>query len=172
MTMIAKTYSERSNAIRAARSALGKEAQPGVDFETGKVPGGWSWAILPSHVTEVAIAAPAAPAAADDLEIPACLKISAEERAEGWKKNPPKAAPKMVSKPKKQPKQVENKTDLVLQMLKGKGASIEALTKATGWQAHTLRARICVLRKPQGHGGIGLMVIREKVDGATVYRAA
>ena len=42
----------------------------------------------------------------------------------------------------------QTKTDLVLSMLqKPNGASLEAICKATGWQAHSARAMLSGLRK-------------------------
>lgn len=59
-----------------------------------------------------------------------------------------------------------DKTALVISMLKGKGASVEQLTKATGWLPHTLRARISGLAKPPQK----LKIERERKDGVTTYR--
>lgn len=42
-----KTYSKRSNAQRAARSALGADAREGIDFETSKTDdGGWAFTAI------------------------------------------------------------------------------------------------------------------------------
>ena len=46
-----------------------------------------------------------------------------------------------------------------------KGAGINELQKATGWQAHSIRAAITGLRKR------GITVTRSQDDGVTVYRA-
>ena len=46
-----------------------------------------------------------------------------------------------------------------------KGARINELQKATGWQAHSIRAAITGLRKR------GITVTRSQDDGVTVYRA-
>ena len=46
-----------------------------------------------------------------------------------------------------------------------KGARINDLQKATGWQAHSIRAAITGLRKR------GITVTRSQDDGVTVYRA-
>ena len=46
-----------------------------------------------------------------------------------------------------------------------KGAKINELQKATGWQAHSIRAAITGLRKR------GITVTRSQDDGVTVYRA-
>lgn len=116
----------------------------------------------------------------DDLDIPAGLKLTPEQRREGWDKNPPKAAPAretitMTKKAKKQSKTKgaagAEKTETLLKML-GKGATVDALCKATGWLPHTLRARLSTLAKSKKDGGIGLKLERERVDGVTTYRAA
>ena len=46
-----------------------------------------------------------------------------------------------------------------------KGAGINELQKATGWQAHSIRAAITGLRKR------GITITRSQDDGVTVYRA-
>ena len=46
-----------------------------------------------------------------------------------------------------------------------KGAGINELQKATGWQAHSIRAALTGLRKR------GITVSRSQDDGVTVYRA-
>ena len=79
----------------------------------------------------------------------------------------PKPARTVESKPAKAPRGEarprSNKTDLLLSMLAGDGA---ALTKATEWLPHTLRARIA------GLGKGGFKVARDRKDGVTTYRIA
>jgi hypothetical protein len=118
--------------------------------------------------------------AGDGLDVPEALMVSAQERREAWEKNPPKAAPKTepelaMAKPKtsKQRKGRDakpgDKTALLISMLKSKtGATVDTLTKATGWLPHTLRARISGLAKPPHK----LKVERERADGVTSYRIA
>mgnify|MGYP000904758583 FL=1 len=65
-----------------------------------------------------------------------------------------------------------DKTAKLIEMLKGKGATVEQLTKATDWLPHTLRARISNLCKAKKDGGLGLKIERERVDGVTSYRIA
>lgn len=121
--------------------------------------------------------------------IPAFCKIAPEDRKAEWARNPPKAAPAPIkeatvaktSKAKagsKQPKGAKDvrtsgadKTETLLAMLK-KGATVEALCKATAWLPHTLRARISGLAKLKKDGGLGLKIERERVDGVTSYRVA
>lgn len=57
------------------------------------------------------------------------------------------------------------KKALVEQLLKSdKGATIEELTKQTGWQAHTVRGHLSILKKA------GAEIISERVDGVRYYR--
>jgi hypothetical protein len=57
------------------------------------------------------------------------------------------------------------KKEQLVTMLK-KGATVEALTMALGWQPHTLRASISML------GKTGIKVARERADGVTSYKIA
>jgi DNA-binding transcriptional ArsR family regulator len=45
-----------------------------------------------------------------------------------------------------------------------KGATIEELAKQTGWQAHTVRGHLSILKKA------GAEIISERIDGARRYR--
>lgn len=57
------------------------------------------------------------------------------------------------------------KKALVEQLLKSdKGATIEELSKQTGWQAHTVRGHLSILKKA------GAEIISERVDGVRYYR--
>lgn len=57
------------------------------------------------------------------------------------------------------------KKALVEQLLKSdKGATIEELTKQTGWQAHTVRGHLSILKKA------GAEIISERVDGVRYYK--
>lgn len=59
------------------------------------------------------------------------------------------------------------KTEKVVELLKrSKGASLEELTKATGWLPHTTRAAMTGLRK-KGH-----TVERTTIDGVSRYSIA
>jgi hypothetical protein len=59
------------------------------------------------------------------------------------------------------------KVDQILVLLKRPdGASIEDLTAATGWQAHSVRAALSGLRKRD------IAVASERLDGATRYRVS
>ena len=48
------------------------------------------------------------------------------------------------------------------------GASIEQLSKATGWQSHSVRGAISGQLKKK----LGLNVLSEKLDGTRLYRIA
>ena len=57
------------------------------------------------------------------------------------------------------------KKALVEQLLTSdKGATIEELSKQTGWQAHTVRGHLSILKKA------GAEIISERVDGVRRYR--
>lgn len=65
---------------------------------------------------------------------------------------------------KKTPAKKTTKTDKVIALLKREqGASLEDLTKATGWLPHTTRAAMTGLRK-KGHA-----IARTTVDGESRY---
>lgn len=57
---------------------------------------------------------------------------------------------------------------LVELMRRAEGATIEAMMKATGWQAHSVRGAISGAVKK----AMSLQVTSEKVDGVRVYRIA
>ena len=60
-----------------------------------------------------------------------------------------------------------DKTVLLISVLKNKaGASVDQLTKATGWLPHTLRARISRLANPPHN----MKVTRNRNEGVTRYR--
>ena len=60
-----------------------------------------------------------------------------------------------------------SKLSTVVAMLREKrGASIDQLVKATGWQKHSVRGALSGAVKKK----LGLAVISEKIEGARVYR--
>lgn len=63
-------------------------------------------------------------------------------------------------------KQGKKKPDIILAMLsRAKGATIEQLQEATGWQPHSVRAVISILRKK------GTPIVRSQgKDGTTLYQ--
>jgi len=61
----------------------------------------------------------------------------------------------------------DSKLGIVIGMLRSNtGATIDALSKATGWQAHSIRGAISGAIKKQR----GLIVTSEKVEGVRTYR--
>lgn len=76
-------------------------------------------------------------------------------------RNPPKDSPKQRPNPGAPPKHPApakkvaalgtSKADLVLNAIKGNGATLDALVKLTGWQKHTVRARVATLQTKGGH---------------------
>lgn len=199
--METRTYTEKSNARRAARAA---GVDPGLVFETDDgftftppsdpAPHTLGREIIADEKATTArdLAIEHSGAAPHDLVdtaakavddgIPAFCKISPEERKAAWERNPPKAAaikPEIPMAKKAKRKKGDkaangsgaDKNATLLSMLK-KGATVEELTKALGWLPHTLRARISRLNKPKSKGGEGINIERERVDGVTSYRIA
>ena len=58
-----------------------------------------------------------------------------------------------------------SKSAMLLELLGGKGSTVEAMCKALGWQAHTLRAALT--RLPNG-----AKAERTREDGVTFYKLA
>ena len=76
----------------------------------------------------------------------------------------PKPAP--TRKPAHQAR-TGTKQETVMEMLKAKaGATIPAIMKVTGWQAHSVRGFLSGHVKKK----LGLTVAREKTDGDSIYR--
>ncbi len=201
-----RTYTEKSNARRAARAAgvdpnLVIETEDGFTFappaetetngndqqqhDNGSDPDASAARMKAAHAaadTTLGDQVDMSAAEADD-NIPAFCKIPAEERKAAWIKNPPRAAvtkqetdmakaktPKRRKGSKELRTSGGDKTAKLLSMLKGKGSTVEAMTKALDWLPHTLRARISGLAKPKSKGGEGLKIERERTDGVTSYR--
>lgn len=60
-----------------------------------------------------------------------------------------------------------SKLNAIIELMRAKrGASIDALVKATGWQQHSVRGAISGMLKKK----LGLKVVSERVDGARTYR--
>jgi hypothetical protein len=90
------------------------------------------------------------------------LKAASPRKQPAAKTKGAKTKTRIKGKPAKQ----GSKGDLLESMLKRRGgASVPDLMKATGWQVHTLRARISVGTK-QNRWKLG----RERKDGVTSYR--
>ena len=72
------------------------------------------------------------------------------------------------SKPSKvAAKVVSSKVDTIIALLRRKqGVDLKELTKATGWQPHSVRGALSGTVKKK----LGLPITSEKVDGRHVYR--
>jgi hypothetical protein len=199
--METRTYTEKSNARRAARAAgidpnLVFATDDGFTFTPPAETNGHDHAeesplkeaiglavergISPNEFVaiaeDIADGLDSAPASTDD-DIPAFCKLSPETRKAAWQRNPPKPAAikesimakAKTAKRSKEPKQSgADKTALLLSMLKGKGSTVEAMTKALDWLPHTLRARISRLPKDDKK----IKIERTRADGVTTYRIA
>lgn len=67
---------------------------------------------------------------------------------------------------RKVPTATPTKLDRMITLLRQKkGASLEELCKATGWQAHSVRGAIAGSLKKKGH-----VITSEKIDGVRRYR--
>ena len=73
-----------------------------------------------------------------------------------------------TSKANHAPQKRQTKADLVASLLRrSKGATIEEMAEATGWQPHSVRAFLTGLRKK------GAEIVREqRKSGASAYRIA
>ncbi len=197
--METRTYTERSNARRAARAA-GLDPDTIVETEDGFEV---RFAPLMDAVNDVMERKPSpikqavetaierglspkqfvaeAEKVADALDgIPEFCKIAPEKRKESWIKNPPKVAAAnlreaiTMAKPKAKEKKAKgatgaDKNATLLSMLKA-GATVEALCDKLEWLPHTLRARISRLNKPKSRGGEGLTIQRAREDRITSYK--
>ena len=78
----------------------------------------------------------------------------------------PAPKPARTNKPARQAR-TGTKQETVMEMLKAKsGATIPAIMKVTGWQAHSVRGFFSGHVKKK----LGLTVAREKTDGNSIYR--
>lgn len=74
--MATKTYSNRGNCIRAARTALGKTAKPGTDFEVTKDGNVYSWRSLKARKRAQAAKGERAPVSGQPMAIKLMKYIS------------------------------------------------------------------------------------------------
>ena len=85
---------------------------------------------------------------------------------DGARATPPTERPKNQKVGASKQKAATGKAGTILGLLmRPRGARINELQKATGWQAHSIRAAITGLRKR------GITITRSQDDGVTVYRA-
>ncbi len=161
-----KTYSTRTNAIRAARKELSGDAIAGLDFTVIEQPAG-RWGYEPRNAaagatpalqsaaptngdaTEGAHEAPAGEPASQDAP---ASKSAPTERPKRTRRKP--AAAKADKPPR------ENKGEAMLAMLwRPEGATVAEIAEAFGWLPHTTRAAISTkVRKA------GLSITSEKVQ--------
>lgn len=73
-----------------------------------------------------------------------------------------KASNKKNTQKNKQPSRLDQLEELLLQP---KGASIDEMCQATGWQSHSIRGAIAGALKKRGH-----VVISDKESGTRHYR--
>ncbi|GAA4647459.1 hypothetical protein GCM10023115_54210 [Pontixanthobacter gangjinensis] len=67
---------------------------------------------------------------------------------------------------KQLPTKAPSKLDTLEKLLKRKnGASIAEMTKATGWQQHSVRGAMAAALKKRGH-----IISSDKIDGVRRYR--
>jgi hypothetical protein len=160
--MLNKTFSVRSNAIRNARSALGKAAQQGVHFTVSGEKGAYTWSPVDGapEVRGGGFVDTNAPAVAD--EKPDNNKLAAAAQASGALKfgktaRKPRNHPAKSSRVKRSGKKVGRKQITSVAAVSGKrlkmfklissakGASLRTLTTALGWQKHTVRGAISTI---------------------------
>ena len=136
-----KAYTNRQNAVRAARSALGREAVERRDFHlTTSGPDdqiAWHWVEGPEPTPETA----------------------AEQ--------PPQTAPEAASEPAATVRPTKGRA--VLTMLRRHGGATNAeIMEATGWQTHTVRGFFAGKQfKAMGYKAVRF----EREDGTAAYRA-
>jgi hypothetical protein len=89
------------------------------------------------------------------------------EKAQGPKKAKTRASPPAAPEPTPMPAKL-NKTELMVQLLtRPQGASVEAMSEATGWLPHSVRGFMAGSLKKK----LGMTVSSEKTDGVRIYRA-
>lgn len=97
-----------------------------------------------------------------DVSEASASPLSSDEEGDRSSAKPPSSGPQSVS-----PRVGSKLADVIALLTRPEGASIDELTAATGWLAHTTRAALTGLRKR------GIPVDRDKrSDGTTIYRNA
>lgn len=141
--MSEKTFSVRSNAVRNARGQLGKGAKQGVHFNVIKATDAnqFSWVPVegapPVDATEM-VAATVAPV------VVAAVKRASKGRAKARKvvKVRRKAGRKSITSVAA----VSGKRRRMFRLIASpKGASLDTLVKALGWQKHTVRGAVSTI---------------------------
>lgn len=135
---MSKSHSVRSNAVRSARKVLGKDAKQGVHFVIdGNKESGFTWAAIegaPAVEASAVVEKPSEKAPKSPETMPAEAKAPKQVR---------KYLKKRTTKPNKSSDDVSGKRRKLIAMVTSpKGASLDTLTKALGWQKHTVRGAI------------------------------
>ena len=126
-----KTYSKKSNARRAAVADLGREAVEGVDYCLIQKGRDWTWSAMPRNPTGGSRQGTSEPRAA-----PGETRIHSTR--------------------------IGSKQAKVITMLRRpQGASLDEITRKTGWQRHTVRGAISGALKKK----LGLTITSERVEG-------
>lgn len=155
--MSEKTFSVRSNAVRAARAALGKSAKQGIDFVINGEKGSYTFSRLAEASVGVSTVAPVDFEDVLDLvastdrppaENPVPVPVPAPAKAAVRKVKAAKVT-KPVTKYLKKRKGADDvsgkRRKLVKLITSPKGASLDTITKVLGWQKHTVRGAISTL---------------------------
>lgn len=144
-----QTFSVRSNAVRNARSKLGKAAQQGVHFVIKGNKPEFTWEPIEGAPTVAESVTENAVAEANIEQAMATEQTPAKPR-KAKKARVPKAVVKYLGKRVKGANDVSGKRRQLINMITGKnGASLEAICKRLGWQKHTVRGAISTA-KDQG----------------------
>jgi hypothetical protein len=142
-----KSFSIRSNAVRNARGQLGKAAKQGVHFTVIKDADTNKFSWVPVEGTPaVEVAETVAPEATTVVAVtPAVKVIKAKVRARVAKKAP-KVRRKAGRKSITSVAAVSGKRRRMFRLIASpKGASLDTLVKALGWQKHTVRGAVSTI---------------------------
>jgi len=120
------------------------------------------WAVIQKlATTDAAVEAPA------DLAAPTAPQQKKAPKASKASKKAPKAKTAEPAKAAGAPREGTAKANVIAMLQRKGGATLDAIRKATSWQAHTVRGFISILGSKQG------MKIdsSKREDGARVYEA-
>lgn len=145
-----QTFSVRSNAVRNARSKLGKAAQQGVHFVIKGSKPEFSWEPIEGAPTVAESVAENAVAESNIETVMAAEQAPAEVKRSKRKAKVTKAVKKYLGKRVKVSDDVSGKRRQLINMITSKhGASLAAICGRLGWQKHTVRGAISTA-KDQG----------------------
>jgi hypothetical protein len=139
-----KTFSVRSNAVRNARIALGKNAKQGVHFTVTKDTDSTNFVWFP---VEGAPAVEASEAVATTVNtVKAKVKAKVASKARKPAKKASKIRRKAGRKSLTSVAAVSGKRRTMFNLISSaKGASLDTLTKRLGWQKHTVRGAVSTI---------------------------